>query len=66
MPPSGFSKKAVAGALQFVGACYTDLLEEVQNGKHPSLEAAIEFELGQIARALEALHVTPSGGLEER
>ncbi len=66
MPPSGFSKKAVEGALQFVGACYQDLLEEVRSGRHENFEAAIEYEINQIGKALEQLHIDKTGKLVER
>lgn len=66
MPPSGFSQNAVAGALQFVRSCYLDLLEEVRTGKHASVEEAIEFELRQLDKALDKLHIDPHGNLVER
>ncbi len=66
MPPSGFSKKAVAGALQFIGSCYEDLLAEVASGKHPDIETAIKFELSQIEKALNQLHIDPQGRLVNR
>ncbi len=66
MPPSGFSKKAVAGALQFIGSCYEDLLAEVVAGKHPDIETAIKFELTQIGKALEQLHIDSQGRLVKR
>ncbi len=66
MPPSGFSKKAVAGALQFNGSCYEDLLAKVASGKHPDLETAIKFELSQIGKALEQLHIDHQGKLVKR
>ena len=48
MPPSGFNRNIVEGALTFVRGCYIELLHEVKSGKHASYEAAIEYELGQI------------------
>lgn len=66
MPPSGFNTHVVKGALQFVSGCYEDLLEEVRSGKHPSFEAAIEFELGQIEKALSSLHINPQGHLVKK
>lgn len=66
MPPSGFKKKAVEGALKFAEAIYQDLLEEVRSGKYPSYEAAIEHELSLIKTALERAHITPNGDLVER
>lgn len=57
MPPSGFNRKAVAGALQFVRACYEDLLEDVKTGKFGTYEEAIEHEMRTIDRALSDLHV---------
>ncbi len=66
MPPSGFSSKAVQGALTFISGCYEDLLGEVKSGKHASVEAALEFELSQIAKALTALHINPEGQVVSR
>jgi len=66
MPPSGFNKRSVQGSLQFIRGCYQDLLEEVRSGKHPTVEEAIEFELGQIKKALGQLHITPKGKLVKR
>ncbi|HLD26254.1 MAG TPA: hypothetical protein VJC05_04400 [Candidatus Andersenbacteria bacterium] len=66
MPPSGFSRRAVEGILDFVGGCYEDLLAEVRSGKHESYEAAIEHELGKIDSALAKLHITPDGELVEQ
>lgn len=66
MPPSGFSQKAVKGALQFIGSCYEDLLQEVKDGKHPTIEDAIQFELDNIDRALTKLHLDDQGNLVER
>lgn len=63
MPPSGFSKSVVAGALQFVSGCYRDLLQEVREGKHASFEEAIEYELFQIGKTLESLHIDDQGRL---
>jgi len=66
MPPSGFSKKAVTGALVFVQGCYEDLLEEFRSGKHENYEDAIEFEIAQIEKALSKLHIDPEGNFVER
>jgi len=66
MPPSGFSKKAVEGALVFVRSCYEDLLAEVRSGKHESIEAGIEYEISQIEKALTKIHIDASGNLVER
>ena len=66
MPPSGFSTKAVVGALQFIQACYEDLLEEVRAGKHASFEEAIAFEIRQIGTVLAKLHIDKHGALVER
>ncbi len=66
MPPSGFSKKAVEGILIFVKACYEDLQSEVDSGKHDSFPAAIEYELGQLEKALEQLHIDADGRLVKR
>ncbi len=63
MPPSGFSKAVVAGAIQFVGGCYRDLLQEVQDGKHESFETAIKYELSQIEKALQSIHIDDQGSL---
>ena len=66
MPPSGFSKKAVEGALVFIKTCYEDLQEEVAKGKHPSMEAAIDHEIRSIGNALSKLHIDKEGHLVER
>ena len=66
MPPSGFNQHAVEGALEFVKGCYEDLQEEVRSGKHPSMDAAIEYELAQLEKALATLHIDKEGKLVER
>ena len=66
MPPSGFSSKAVEGALIFIKTCYEDLLAEVRSGKHASVEEAIEYEISQLRKALGRLHIDPDGRLAER
>lgn len=66
MPPSGFSSKAVKGALQFIQSCYLDLLDEVRSGKHDNYEKAIEYEIEQIEKALNKLHIDKQGNLVER
>lgn len=66
MPPSGFNKGAVKGILVFVQECYQDLLDEVKSGKHANYEAAIQYELGQIDKALSQLHIDPEGNLVSR
>jgi hypothetical protein len=66
MPPSGFSSKAVKGALQFIQGCYMDLLDEVRSGKHENYEKAIEYEIVQIEKALYSLHIDKQGNLVER
>ncbi len=58
MPPSGFSKKAVDGALLFAQACYEDLLRDVRSGKFQTHEEAIEHELKQIREELERYKIT--------
>ncbi len=66
MPPSGFSQKAVGGALVFIKTCYEDLKQEVAEGKHPSFEAAIDKEIDNIGKALSKLHINEKGELVER
>lgn len=66
MPPSGFNRPAVAGALLFAEAFYKDLLQEMQSGKYASYEEAIEQELKQIKGVLEKLHINEQGELVER
>lgn len=66
MPPSGFNKKAVCGALGFIKGCYEDLLEEVSSGKFSSVEEAIEHELAQIDKALSTIHIDEKGNLVEK
>lgn len=51
MPPSGFSQKAVDGAVQFVRTCFEDLLTETRMGKHEDFKSAIIFEQGQTGGA---------------
>lgn len=66
MPPSGFNQRAVTGALEFVKGCYEDLIEEVQSGKHPDFESAIKYELSQLKKALESVHIDKDGRVVER
>ncbi|MDP3956673.1 MAG: hypothetical protein Q8P97_01620 [bacterium] len=66
MPPSGFSKGAVRGALQFVRGCYLDLLAEVRSGKHRTYEGAIRAEVKQIDKALSKMHIDKRGNIRER
>ena len=66
MPPSGFSQKAVNGALIFVQGCYEDLLKEVRSGKHESYEAGIEYEISQIKKALMSIHINEEGKLTKQ
>lgn len=66
MPPSGFSKKAVKGALVFIKTCYEDLQKEVAEGKHKNMEAAIDHEIESIGTALSKLHIDKDGNLVER
>lgn len=65
MPPSGFSKPVVRGALEFVRGCYTDLLAEVRSGKYKTYEEAIEAELKQIDKALSKMHIDGDGNIVE-
>ena len=66
MPPSGFSRKAVDGALVFVKSCYEDLLKDVRSGKFATYEEAIQHEIAQIDKALIGLHIDSEGKLIER
>ncbi len=66
MPPSGFSKYAVQGALQFIQGCYEDLQQEVESGKHPDFETAVAYEIKQIDSALTQLHINEQGELINR
>lgn len=66
MPPSGFNKKAVNGALEFIKGCYEDLLKEVQSGKFSSIEEALKYEISQIEKVLTAMHIDEKGNLIER
>lgn len=66
MPPSGFSRKAVNGALVFVRSCYEDLLADVRSGKFSTYEEAIEYEIAQIDKALRGIYVSVDGHLLER
>ena len=66
MPPSGFSKKTVEGLLSFVKGNYEDLREEVRSGKHPNVEVAIDYEIAQLGKALEKLHIDEKGNIVDR
>lgn len=66
MPPSGFSKPVVKGALAFIEGCYRELLQEVRDGKHENFEKAIEYELSQIQKALDHIHIDDDGVLVDR
>ena len=66
MPPSGFNRGAVRGALQFIQACYEDLLQEVADGKHATVQEALAFEISQIEKALLSLHIDKDGKPVER
>jgi hypothetical protein len=66
MPPSGFSRRSVRGALEFIKGCYEDLQDEVRAGKHENFEAALEHEIGQIDSALSKLHINEKGEPVER
>jgi len=66
MPPSGFNRNAVKGALVFVQGCYEDLLDDVNSGKFETYEKAIEHELALIEKTLEKLHIDAEGNLVER
>lgn len=48
MPPSGFSPKAVEGAVQFAKTCFEDLLTETRLGKHTDFKSAVLFEQDQM------------------
>jgi hypothetical protein len=66
MPPSGFSKKATAGLVTFVGECFKDLKQEVESGKHPNLETAMAYELKQIEQGVRKIHLNENAELVER
>ncbi len=66
MPPSGFSRRSVRGALEFIKGCYEDLQDEVKAGKHENFEKALEHEIGQIESALGKLHINDKGEPVER
>ncbi len=66
MPPSGFNRNAVKGALVFVQGCYEDLLGDVRSGKFKTYEEAIQHELALIEKALAKLHIDAEGNLVER
>lgn len=66
MPPSGFNRKAVKGALIFVQGCYEDLLNDVRSGKFETYEEAIQYELDLIDKALTNLHVDTKGNIVQR
>jgi hypothetical protein len=54
MPPSGFNSKAIESASIFVRECFVDLQQEVADGKHPDFKTALEFEIGQLNKALKS------------
>jgi hypothetical protein len=67
MPPSGFSQKAVDGAVQFVQTCFEDLLIETNSGKHKDFKVGIDFEIGQIAQHAHSIiggRSGPAGSLQ--
>jgi len=66
MPPSGFNQNAVKDILIFVQSCYTDLLRDVHSGKFQTYDEAIQYELAQIKKALEKLHIDVHSNLIER
>lgn len=66
MPPSGFNRNAVRGALVFAQGCYEDLLKDVHSGKFKTYEEAIQYELALIEKALTKLHIDAEGNLVER
>lgn len=66
MPPSGFNKEAVDGLLQFVRECYKDIQAEVESGKHPTTQAAVDYEIDLIGKAMMKLHIDPQGNLVDR
>lgn len=66
MPPSGFNRNSVKGALAFVQGCYDDLLGDVRSGKFATYEEAIQHELALIEEALTKLHIDAEGNLVER
>ncbi len=52
MPPSGFSRHSVDGAVTFVRGCFDDLIAEVASSKHTSFKNGLAFEIQQINSAL--------------
>ena len=66
MPPSGFSKDTTKHFLGFLRGNYQDLLAEVRSGKYPNAEAAMEYEIEQIGKAMEKMHINDNGELIER
>jgi hypothetical protein len=58
MPPSGFSDKAIRGLLQFVEGCYEDLQAKLRTNPGLDVKKAVEEELAEIRRALEAFSTT--------
>lgn len=55
MPPSGFNERAIKALIEFLEACYSDLLEMIQSGTSP--EAAIHRELEDLRSFMESLHI---------
>lgn len=52
MPPSGYSARSADGLVTFLRESVNDLLREVAEKKHASLDAGLAFEVNQIANAL--------------
>ena len=55
MPPSGFNEKAVRGLLEFLGACYEDLLKGLDSGVDP--KGAVQKELDEIRSFLSNFRI---------
>lgn len=56
MPPSGFNQRAVEALIQFLEACYDDLLIKVQakGGTSKAAEEAIKEELDELRSFLHS------------
>lgn len=66
MPPSGFNRDAINGALIFIKGCYDDLLKDMRSKKFKTYEQAIDYEITQIDKALTKLHIDADGNLTKQ
>ncbi len=58
MPPSGFIKQETESLVDFSTSLIARFTQEVQDGKHPSVQDGIEHELRVINRVLDTPTIT--------